>query len=554
MIRSVLTLFLALGIFLPGTQGHAQSRERLTIGISQYPSTLHPSFDAMLAKSYVVAMARRPVTVYDQNWEQICMLCVSLPSLEDGSAEYETTADGEDGIAVTYELIPEAVWGDGTPITTADVAFSVEMGRSPETGVDNAELFRRIVDVTIHDDRRFTLHINKRTCNYEGITDLQILPSHIERPIFEQGPGEYRNRSAYDTDPTNPGLWHGPYRVARVTPGQEVLLERNPNWWGAEPYFDEILVRTIENTAALTANLLAGDIDMIAGELGLPIDQALAFQERHGDDYQIVYKPGLIYEHIDLNLDNPALSDVRVRRALLHAIDRDAISEQLFQGQQPVAHGGVNPLDVWYEPDIPHYAHDPTAAAALLDAAGWTVGPNGIRQRDGEPLSLTIQTTAGNQTRELVQQVLQNQWRAIGVDVEIENEPPRVLFGETISKRQFTGMAMFAWLTSPENIPRTTLHSEAIPTEENAWAGQNYTGYNNPEMDAVIDAMETECADEDQRRLWSRLQEIYATDLPVLPLYFRANAFVMPRGLVGVRPTGHQFPSALWVEEWRLSE
>ena len=554
MIRTALTLILVLFLTLPAWEASAQSQERLTIGISQYPSTLHPSFDSMLAKTYVLAMTRRPITAFNHDWEQTCMLCVTLPSLEDGTAEYELTPDGEEGIAVTYDLIPEAVWGDGMPVTTDDLLFSVEMGKNPESGVDNSELFRRIVDVTIHDERRFTLHIDRRTCDYEGISDLRILPAHIERPIFEQGAAEYRNRTAYDTDPTNPALWYGPYRVARVTPGQEILLERNPAWWGAEPYFDEILVRTIENTAALTANLLSGDIDMIAGELGLPIDQALAFENRHGEAYQILYHPGLIYEHIDLNLDNPILSDLRVRRALLHAIDRDAISDQLFQGRQPVAHGAVNPLDAWYEEDIPLYAFDPASAAALLDEAGWTMGAGGIRQKDGVPLALTIQTTAGNQTRELVQQVLQNQWRAVGVDVTIENEPPRVLFGETISKRQYTGMAMFAWFSAPENIPRTTLHSESIPTEENAWAGQNYTGYSNPEMDEVIDAMEIECAEDDQRKLWSRMQEMYATDLPVLPLYFRANAYVMPTNLEGLRPTGHQFSSPLWVEEWRLAE
>jgi peptide/nickel transport system substrate-binding protein len=551
-IRVALVALLALG--LSATAAHAASKERLVIGISQYPSTLHPSFDSMLAKSYVVAMTRRPITTYDADWELTCLLCTGLPTIEDGTAVPQTAENGEDGIAVTFELIPEAVWGDGTPLTTRDIAFSVEMGKAPEVGVDNAELFRRIDRVEIHDERRFTLHVNKRTCGFDSLSGLSVLPAHIEQPIFEQGAAEYRRRSAYDTDPTNPGLWHGPYRIARVVAGQSILLERNPAWWGRTPYFDEIQVRTIENTAALSAALLAGDIDMIAGELGLTIDQALAFEERAGDDFAFVYHPGLIYEHIDLNLDNPILADRRVRKALLHGIDREAISERLFQGRQPVAHGNVNPLDKWYDPDAPRTAHDPAAAVTLLEEAGWMPGPDGTRMKDGAPLSLVIQTTAGNATRELVQQVLQSQWRALGVDLRIENEPPRVLFGETISKRRYEAMAMFAWLSAPESVPRTTLHSEEIPTEENAWAGQNYTGYANPEMDRIIDALEVECADEDQRRLWSDLQALYATDLPVLPLYFRANAYILPKGLTGLRPTGHQFPSSLWVEEWSLTE
>ncbi|WP_319637359.1 peptide ABC transporter substrate-binding protein [Pacificispira spongiicola] len=541
-------------VALSAPQAEAADKRRLTIGISQYPSTLHPSFDSMMAKSYIAGMARRRITTYSPEWLEICQLCTELPSLEKNTAAYETTPDGKPGMAVTYTLKPDAVWADGVPITTRDIAFTVEVGKNPETGIDNAELYSRIDSVDILDDKSFTLHLNKRTCDYSGLAGFDILPAHIERPIFEQGASEYRHRSAYDTDPTQPGLWHGPYRVARVTPGQSILLERNPNWWGARPYFDEILVRAIENTAALTANLLSGDIDMIAGEVGIPVDQALSFEAKHGADFKAVYRPGLFYEHIDLNLDNPILQDSRVRLALLTAIDRDAISQRLFKGVQPVAHGNVNPLDVRYDATAPRVAYNPDRAAALLDEAGWRMGGNGIREKDGQPLTLTIQTTAGNTTRELVEQVLQNQWRAVGVDIRIENEPARVLFGETISKRKFTGLAMFAWLSAPESIPRTTLHSSQIPTAENAWIGQNYTGYANPEMDRIIDDLETECAETDQARLWSRLQHLYAEDLPVLPLYFRSDPFLMPKNLTGVRPTGHQYPSTLWVEEWRLND
>jgi peptide/nickel transport system substrate-binding protein len=533
----------------------ALEKERLTIGISQYPATLSPTFESMLAKSYVHGFVRRPITVYDEDWQLICLLCTGLPSLADGTAVYQEAEDSSPGIAVTYSLDPDAVWGDGTPITTEDVALAVEVGQNPETGALNAELFRRIERLEIHDAKRFTLHLNKRTCDFQGLSGLAILPNHIERPIYEEAPAEYRFRTAYDTDPTNPGLWYGPYRVARVLPGQSVLLERNPEWWGKAPYFEEISVRAIENTAALISNLRAGDIDMISGELGIAVDQAQDFESRHGDDFRFLYKSGLVYEHIDLNLDNPVFQDVRVRRALLHGIDRSAISEQLFGGVQPVAHGNVNPLDTWYDPEVLKYDHDPARAAALLEEAGWLPGPDGIRMKDGERLMLDFQTTAQNKTRELVQQFLQDQWRGLGIETRIDkNEIPRVFFNQTVSQRQFTGMVMYAWLSAPESVPRTTLHSEEIPTEENAWTGQNYPGYANPEMDAVLDGLETQCEEDDQRRLWSRMQEIYATDLPVLPLYFRANAYVLPHGLDGVRPTGHQFPTSLWAEDWRPAE
>ena len=176
---------------------------------------------------------------------------------------------------------------------------------------------------------------------------------------------------------------------------------------------------------------------------------------------------------------------------------------------------------------------------------------DGVRHNaDGEPLAIELMTTAGNRTRELVQQVLQSQWQRLGIDVTIKNEPARVFFGETVRKRKFTGLAMFAWISSPENVPRTTLHSEEIPSEDNGWSGQNSTGYANPELDQLLDDLERELDKEKRRPMWEEVQETYATDLPAIPLYFRANPHIWPTWLQGVTPTGHQYSSTLWIEQW----
>ena len=555
-----LALALLLLAGLAAAPGNATRAESLTIGMIQYPYTLNPNIESMLAKSYVLSMTMRPLTHYDQNWEAVCLLCTELPTIENGGAVIEPLPEGidspsDEGIAVTYTIHPDATWGDGTPVTSADVVFTWELGRHPQSGVANFEAFRRIHDITVIDDKTFTLHVDRVSFNYPSAAGLWLVPEHIEREIFEADPAAYRSRTAYDTDPTNPGLYWGPYRIVDVKNGAEIVLERNPTWYGEAPAFDRITVRSIENTAALEANLLSGAVDMIAGELGLTLDQALAFEKRHGDRYNVLYKPGLIYEHIDLNLDNPILADERVRHALLHAIDREAISQQLFEGRQPVAHGSVSPLDWVYDENTPRYPFDPEEAARLLDEAGWSDIRNGVRHNEsGEPLRLQIMTTAGNRSRELVQQVLQSQWRNVGVDVTIRNEPAAVFFGETMRQREFDAMAMFAWLSSPESVPRTTLHSEQIPSAENAWSGQNHMGYSNPEMDELIDRLEIELDRDKRQAMWAELQRLYASDLPVLPLYWRAQPYVLPKWLDGVRPTGHQGTTTLWVEDWQRKD
>ncbi len=552
-----LSAFIVLSLGVAVGPGPAAARE-LTIGITQYPTTFQPSVDPSVAKSYILGMTRRPLTVFDQDWELICMLCVELPTFENGLAVREPLPEGVDsptdeGVALTYRIRPEATWGDGTPVTSDDAVFTWQVGRHPQSGVGSQELFRRILSVEPIDEKTFVLHVDRISFQYNAVNDFNLLPAHIERPIFEAGPAEYRNRTAYDADPTNPGLAHGPYRIVEVVTGSRVVLEPNETWWGPPPAFERITVRVIENTAALEANLLSGSIDMIAGELGLTLDQALAFEKRHGEDYQVVYQPGLLYEHIDLNLDNPILQDRRLRHALIHAIDRAAISERLFAGRQPVAHSSVSPLDWVYWPGVPKYDYDPDRAEALLAAAGWSELRRGVRHdAEGNPLSLEIMTTAGARVRELVQQVLQSQWREVGIDLRIRNEPARVFFGETVSKRRFSAMAMFAWASSPENVPRSTLHSEEIPTAENGWSGQNYTGFRNAEMDALIEAIEVELDPERRKEMWARLQEIYAVELPVIPLYWRANPYILPRWLAGVRPTGQMASTTLWIEEWRV--
>ncbi|MBT8002999.1 MAG: peptide ABC transporter substrate-binding protein, partial [Rhodospirillales bacterium] len=108
-----------------------------------------------------------------------------------------------------------------------------------------------------------------------------------------------------------------------------------------------------------------------------------------------------------------------------------------------------------------------------------------------------------------------------------------------------------AWISSPESVPRTTLHSDHIPSKENNFAGQNYTGYKNPEMDGLLERIEVELDRDKRQKLWHRFQTIYADDLPVTPLYFRAEPYILPKWLKGLEPTGHQDPSTLWVEHWR---
>jgi len=529
----------------------AAEHDELTIGIVQFPVMLNPNIEAVAAKSYVLGLTTRPFTVFDADWKLVCLLCTELPSFENGRAVKTQLPDGKTGVDLTYTIRADAAWGDGVPVTTEDVKFTYEVGRNKNSAISNAELYRRILSIDVKDDKTFTLHFDRLTYEYAAIDDFVLLPAHLERAAFAD-PAQYRLRTLYGTDPTNPGLYNGPYRVAELAQGSHIVLEPNPHWAGPKPPFRRITIRAIENSAALEANLLSGTIDMVAGELGLPLDEALAFDKRRGGAFNIVYKPGLTFEHVDCNLAVPTLADRKVREALLLGIDRDAIVNSLFAGRQAAANSFVNPLDKGFTDSVPHHPFDPAKAQQLLEDAGWRLQPDGSRKNgDGKILSFELTTTAGNRSRELVEQVLQSQWKKIGVEIRIHNEPARVLFGETVPHRRFE-LAMYAWSSAPDNEPRSIFHSKEIPSADNAYSGQNAVGYDNPEMDRIIDTLEIELDPVKRQALWAEAQVLYAADLPSLPLYFRSDAFVLPKWLTGLRPTGNQYPSTLWVTDWSV--
>ena len=530
----------------------AVAKDELVLAMTQTPGSMNPLISSMLAKSLVHNMTARPISAYDADWKVVCLVCTELPTLENGRARLVDLADGKKGIEIDVELRPLR-WGDGTPVTSKDIAFTLEVGKHPLSGVASSEGYRRIVKFEAKDDSHFTMTVDRVTFDYSNI-DFQFVPAHIEKPIFDANPAEYRNKTAYDTQPTNPGLAFGPYRIVEMVPGNRIVLEPNAHWTGEKPHFKRLVIKIIESTAALEANLLSGNVDYVIGELGLSLDQALAFEKRHKDKFNVIYKPALIYEHIDVKLDNLLLGDRRVRQAILMAIDRKAIAEKLFEGKQPVAHGGISPLDPMFNSAARQYGYDPAAARKLLDEAGFAEIKNGVRQNArGERFSIEITNTAGNRVREQVAQVIQSQLRQVGIELRIKAEPPR-LFSEALNRRGFTGLAMYAWVERPQGVPRSTLHSGEIPTAANGWSGQNYPGYANPEMDKALDAAERELDEGKRRTLFGDIQRIHADDLPVLPLFFRVDPFVLPKQLKGVVPTGHLNSSTLWIEHWRWEE
>ena len=521
----------------------AQARDTLTIGIAEFPSSLHPSIDPLLIKSYVIGFATRFVTTYDAENRLVCLLCIEVPTLENGLARKEG-----DGLAVTLKLRPDLRWGDGEPVTARDVAFTWRVGRDPNAGFSNANAWTRASSVDVVDDRTAVLHLNRPVVSYAQWD--QLLPEHIEGPVYDRAkaPGDYINTTEYNRNPLNPGLWNGPYLVSGYQSGATITLAPNPHWTGQKPGFKTVQMRLVADTAALQANLLSGDIDI---DNNLTLDQVLALQKQQPNRFAYSYSPSLTYQHIDASGSNPILADVRVRRALLMAINRQAINERLFGGKMTLATSFVSPQNPEFDRSVPPMPYDPAAARRLLDEAGWTPGPDGIR-RDaaGQRLSVEFLAGAGFRVNELLQAVLQDAWKAVGVEVTLRTEPSRTLFGQTTKRRAFPGLVMYTWTSAVGESPNLTLGSSMIPSEANNWSGANFTGFSDPAFDAASAAAEVELDPARRRALWATMQRIYAERLPALPLFITVIPQALPTWLRGFEPNGTGQPFTQRAENW----
>ena len=541
-----LTLALALLAFAPPAV--AQPHDTLRIGMVQFPPDMHPNITNTSIKDYILSTARRAMTGFTDTGRVICILCTEVPTLANGRAKVVQRADGTQGMEVLFTLKPDLFWADGEPVTARDVAFAFDVDRAfsvPPT-VETVEAAGPL-------DVKVTLKIVRYDFDRSAPAPLS---EHIEGPIFRaaRDPLDYGQRSLFNRKPEEPGLWMGPYRIAEFRPNESVAVVPNPHWKGRKPHFQRITMRLVENTSALQANLLSGDVDLVApGNLGLTLDQHIALARSQAGRFSVTYVPSVSYEHWAVNLDNPLLKDRRVRQALQMAIDRGTIVKRVFEDKFQVADSFLHPTQFGRNPDMKTWPFDPARARALLAEAGFRPGADGILvSAQGERFALDFTTTAGNRVRELVAQVIQTQLKAVGIELAIRNEPARVMFGETLRKRSFKGVVQFQSDPPLDWVPYTTFHSSYIPRAENNWTGTNYSGLANPDMDKALADAWAALEEAPRAAAWKRILDIAGTELPEINLFFTSTAVLTPTWLTGVAPEGRWGGPTSWVENWRV--
>ncbi len=519
----------------------------LTIGISQEPDSLFMPYKEMMAAEEVSRVGTYTLTIFDENWKLIPWVAKEIPTLENKKLEL-FRENGQLKMRSTWEIKDDFFWADGRPLTADDFVFTYEIYKDPSQEIIDRTVIEKIEKMESKGKDHKTLVVTWKEpyAYYHNYRQHEAVPKHIVEPIYRASPEKLKKHPFGQTP-----MLAGPYTIKEWSPGSHIIAIRNLFAKGyLKPHIDEIIWRIIPQTNTLESNLVSGTIDAIS-PVGLDFDQALEFEKRHKNNYNFYYTSGLVWEHIDFNLDNEILKDKRVRQALAYGANREGIGQLLFKGRQPVAHGTEPQKSPYFNDNIRKYPFDKTKANQLLSEAGW-IKKDGeeIRSKNGKPLAFILMTTAGNKSRERIEQLLQSQWREIGVDIQIQNQPAKVFFGDTLRRRKYAHMAMFSWVKDPLAVSDTLWRCDYIPSSKNGFLGQNQSGFCNAKADQLLKSASLELDNQKRAKIGQEFEALWAEELPSLPLFFRVDVSITKKGLKNWKPTGILQPVTWNSQEW----
>ncbi|HWP57394.1 MAG TPA: peptide ABC transporter substrate-binding protein [Candidatus Acidoferrales bacterium] len=461
------------------------------------------------------------------------VLARELPSAQNGT--YKVNRDGT--VVTVYKLRSGLTWHDGKPLTAKDFILGWKIMNDPKVPWRGTPGSRQASSITAPDD--LTLVIEWKKLHWSaaglGMIDLIPLPTHLLQEVYAAGDYDaliklpYWNRQFVGA---------GPYKLAEFGPGDQVTLEAFPNYALGRPKIDRIVYQFIPDRNAALAAVLSNQVDVSLNS-ALGFDQAVVAHEQwemRGKG-KVYFSPNSWVGVIP----NPAhewFRDIRVRQALLHALDREKMVQTLFAGKLQVAHFMLSPKD----PAFPEaykravkYEYNPEKAKRLLAEAGWKPAADGVLvNAKGERFSVDGVTEAGNKELEQVQAATIAYWKAVGVEIQIKNLPRRQMGDEKYRARP--GTLQWRERNNSDEYFYTQLHSANIPKAEDRYSGQNIGGWNNPRADEIIDRLEETLLQPGARLLKAELMRLLSQDLPWLPIYYFSEHVTVRSDVKGVQP------------------
>jgi len=415
-------------------------------------------------------------------------------------------------------LVEGVTWHDGRPLTTRDVAFSVDYYLNNAEASRFARDLMGVQDVVVTDDYNATFVLSDPSAGFEmsALADVPIIPRHIWESV--ESPSEHQFEGG-----TNIGT--GPYRLIEYVEGRSYRFEANADYFMGAPAVDELVVIVFADDAGVQTAIRTGEIDVIFERI--PPEQIDLLDAR--DPLDIALGPEFTTQMINYDASKRPFDDVAVRRAINLAMDRQDIVDTVFLGAATVGSPGwIHPGHPSYNPDIVTI-YDPVAANSLLEEAGYLDSDgDGVREFDGQPMSFEIITNSPDSLRLRIAELTAEMLAAIGIRtsvaaVETGTWEQAVWPGFDVNNGRNYDIAMWGWSAPVQADP---LRLPQLVASVPVGGFLNLTGYENAEMDALSGTLGTESDPAERNRILGRMQEIIAEDLPFVLLLYPDGAYV----------------------------
>jgi peptide/nickel transport system substrate-binding protein len=449
-------------------------------------------------------LALRGLLFTDENGAPAPELATEVPSLANGGIS-------SDGRTITYRLRPNVTWHDGQPVTAADVQYTWQAIMQPDHNVATRYGYDRISAVDTPDPQTVVVSYNDPFAPWATLFDV-VLPQHI---LASQSDF---NGSPYHQQPVG----FGPFKVTENIKGDHTTYDAFDGYWRSRPRIDRLFIRYFGNTDSELQALQAKEIDLA---WGVPLSNIPQLKDLSSQGITTLVQPGPAEERYAFNMDHsqvPLFADVQLRKALALSVDRQTIVDKLLFGLTKLARGDWDNTP-WENTTISPDPYDPAQARSILDSLGWVAGGDGIRQNGGQRLSFDNTTTSGNQLRENVQLLVQQNFKDVGVEMNIKNMPTDQLFGSYSAGGVWARGAyqMGGWTTGlnlPDPDQSSRYLCSQIASDQNPAGGQSYR-YCNPQVDSLFAQQATELDATRRKALFDQIQQIAHDDYMCIWLY-----------------------------------
>jgi peptide/nickel transport system substrate-binding protein len=471
-------------------------------------------------------------------------LAQDTPTLENGL--WKLLPDGR--METTWQLRPDGKWHDGTPVSAGDLLFTVQMGMDKDLPLLRHPAWDSVEAADAVDDRTVTVTWKRPYIEADMLFTQEILilfPRHLLEPTYTSNKAALFDLPQWTTD----YVGAGPFRLKELVRNSHMTLTAFDGYVLGRPKVDEIQIRFIMDPNTLIANLLAGEVEMTIGR-GMNIEQGIQVREQWKTG-RMDASPGSWIAHYPQHLTpNPAvLGDVRFRRALVHALDRQEMSDTIQAGLAPVAHGWMEVTRPEFrdlEPSIVKYTYDPRRSAQLIEELGFQRAADGFyRDGAGQRLSVESRTNGGDDAKEKMLFSSADYWKRVGVDVDVVIVP-RQQADDRQYRATYPGFDLVRQPFEPERFK-----ASESPLPENGFRGKNRTRYMNAEYDALTERYFTTIPVRERNAVLGQIVHHISDNVLAIGLLYGPEPTLIGNRLVNVSAPGAIGSDETWNgHEW----